>query len=83
MVIPRENLREGQPLDASEFAVHLDHIRDGDARPDYQDPVRFWNNPANQTLHQTPESPAALAEAGGGAGELIVRRAAPKLIGEI
>ena len=27
---------------------------------------------ANQTLHQTPESPAVLAGAGGGAGELVV-----------
>ena len=25
---PREDLREGKPLDASEFAVHLDQIRD-------------------------------------------------------
>lgn len=39
---PREDLREGRPLDASEFAVHLDHIRDGDAHPDYQNPVRFF-----------------------------------------
>ena len=28
---------------------------------------------ANQTLHQTPASPAVLAGAGGGAGELAVR----------
>ena len=27
---------------------------------------------ANQTLHQTPDSPAVLAGAGGGAGELVV-----------
>jgi len=27
---------------------------------------------ANQALHQTPESPAVLAGAGGGAGELVV-----------
>jgi hypothetical protein len=27
VVAPREDLREGKPLDASEFAVHLDHIR--------------------------------------------------------
>ncbi len=39
---PREDLREGRPLDASEFAVHLDHIRDGEAHPDYQNPVRFF-----------------------------------------
>jgi hypothetical protein len=42
VVTPREDLREGRPLDASEFAVHLDHIRDGQAHPDYQDPVRFF-----------------------------------------
>ena len=28
VITPREDLREGRPLDASEFAVHLDHIRD-------------------------------------------------------
>lgn len=27
VVTSREDLREGRPLDASEFAVHLDHIR--------------------------------------------------------
>jgi len=29
---------------------------------------------ANQARHQTPDSPAVLAGAGGGAGELSVRR---------
>jgi hypothetical protein len=29
VVTPREDLREGKPLDASEFAVHLDHKRIG------------------------------------------------------
>jgi hypothetical protein len=29
-------------MDASEFAVHLDHIRDGRAPVDYQDPKRFF-----------------------------------------
>ena len=28
VVKPREDLRENKPLDASEFAVHLDQIRD-------------------------------------------------------
>jgi hypothetical protein len=28
-VAPREDLREGKPLDAAEFAVHLDQVRDG------------------------------------------------------
>lgn len=41
LVTPREDLREGKPLDASEFAVHLDHIREGRAPEDYQNPVRF------------------------------------------
>ncbi len=31
VVTPREDLRENRPLDASEFAVHLDHIRDNRA----------------------------------------------------
>ncbi|MEN6463040.1 MAG: AAA family ATPase, partial [Syntrophomonas sp.] len=42
VVTPREDLREGRPLDASEFAVHLDQIRDGRAPIDYQDPRRFF-----------------------------------------
>jgi hypothetical protein len=39
---PREDLRENRPLDASEFAVHLDHIRESRAHPDYLDPARFF-----------------------------------------
>ena len=42
VVTPREDLREGKPLDASEFAVHLDHVREGRAPQDYQDPSRFF-----------------------------------------
>ncbi len=42
VVTPREDLRENRPLDASEFAVNLDVIRDGKARKDYQDPERFF-----------------------------------------
>src|SRR4051794_28568918 len=42
VVTPREDLREGRPLDASEFAVHLDQVRDGRAPQDYQDPERFF-----------------------------------------
>ncbi len=41
VVTPREDLREGKPLDASEFAVHLDQVRDGRAPADYQNPERF------------------------------------------
>lgn len=43
VVTPREDLREGRPLDAAEFAVHLDHVRDGRASEDYQDPERFFD----------------------------------------
>lgn len=42
VVNPREDLREGKPLDASEFAVHLDQVRDRRAPIDYQDPKRFF-----------------------------------------
>lgn len=42
VVTPREDLREGKPLDASEFAVHLDQIRDKRANEDYQNPERFF-----------------------------------------
>lgn len=42
VVVPREDLRDNRPLDASEFAVHLDHIRDGRAHPDYTKPDRFF-----------------------------------------
>jgi len=41
VVTPRGDLREGRPLDAAEFAVHLDKVRDGSAGPDYDDPRRF------------------------------------------
>lgn len=39
---PREDLREDKPLDASEFAVHLDQIRDNRAPEVYQSPERFF-----------------------------------------
>jgi hypothetical protein len=39
---PRQDLCDGKPLDASEFAVHLDHIREKRARPDYQNPEQFF-----------------------------------------
>jgi|GEM_PF-3519950 len=39
---PREDLREGKPLDASEFAAHLDKVRDQTAPPDYKEPERFF-----------------------------------------
>jgi hypothetical protein len=34
VVTPREDLREGKPLDASEFAMHLNLIKDGKAPVD-------------------------------------------------
>lgn len=43
VVTPREDLREGKPLDASEFAVHLDKVRLGSAPQDYRDPERFFD----------------------------------------
>ncbi|HOI54444.1 MAG TPA: DUF499 domain-containing protein, partial [Phycisphaerae bacterium] len=43
IVEPREDLREGRPLDASEFAVHLDKVREGTAPEDYRDPKRFMD----------------------------------------
>jgi len=42
VVTPREDLRDGKPLDASEFAVHLDHVRDGRAPAVYQNPSDFF-----------------------------------------
>ncbi len=42
VIAPREDLRKGQPLDASEFAVHLDQVRDGRAPAVYQNPAAFF-----------------------------------------
>jgi len=42
-VAPRSDLREGKPLDASEFAVHLDHVKEGSATDDYTFPDRFFD----------------------------------------
>ena len=39
---PREDLRDGKPLDAAEFAVHLDQVRDGRGSEDYANPARFF-----------------------------------------
>ena len=43
VVTPREDLRDNRPLDASEFAVHLDHVREGRAHADYVNPERFFD----------------------------------------
>jgi hypothetical protein len=42
VVTPREDLRDDRPLDASEFAVHLDQVRDKRAPEVYQNPARFF-----------------------------------------
>ncbi len=42
VVTPREDLRDGRPLDASEFAVHLDQVRDEQAPDVYQNPEEFF-----------------------------------------
>lgn len=43
VVKPREDLRDNRPLDASEFAVHLDKVRLKTAPPDYSTPKRFFD----------------------------------------
>jgi hypothetical protein len=43
VVTPRADLREGKPLDAAEFAVHLDQVRDRRAPAVYQDPEQFFD----------------------------------------
>jgi hypothetical protein len=43
VVTPREDLRDNRPLDASEFAIHIDQIREGRGAPkDYVEPDRFF-----------------------------------------
>lgn len=42
VAVPREDLRKGEPLDAAEFAIHLDQVIDGRAPLDYRDPERFF-----------------------------------------
>ncbi len=46
---PREDLREGESQDASEFAVHLDRVRDGTAREDYKNPEQFFAKTSRAT----------------------------------
>lgn len=42
IAVPREDLRKGEPLDASEFAIHLDQVVDGTAPVQYRDPALFF-----------------------------------------
>jgi len=44
VINPLEDLREGKSLVASEFAVHLDQIRDQSGHKDYTAPDRFFNS---------------------------------------
>jgi len=43
VVTPREDLRDSRPLDAAEFAVHLDQVRDGRAPAVYRNPHDFMD----------------------------------------
>lgn len=42
LIDPRKDLRDNKPLDAAEFAVHLDMVRDKRAPDDYQIPSLFF-----------------------------------------
>lgn len=42
VITPREDLRENRPQDASEFAVHLDQVRDKSAPDVYGKPQEFF-----------------------------------------
>lgn len=42
-VTPREDLRKGEPLDASEFAIDLEEVIRGTAHPNYTDPELFFS----------------------------------------
>lgn len=41
VAVPREDLRKRKPLDAAQFAVHLDRVAAGEGPPEYLDPERF------------------------------------------
>ncbi len=41
VAVPREDLRKRRPLDAAQFAVHLDRVVAGEAPPEYIDAERF------------------------------------------
>lgn len=42
VVTPREDLRSGKPLDAADFAVHLEQVERGDAAEVYTNPALFF-----------------------------------------
>lgn len=43
VIKPRKDLRQGQVPEASEFAVHLDQVRDGRALEEYTNPALFFS----------------------------------------
>src|SRR5262249_18753860 len=58
VIEPRDDLKEGKPLDAAEFAIHLDQVRDKRAPAYYQKPDRFLDR-----THLTQNMLAMAAEA--------------------
>jgi len=42
VIVPREDLHSGKPLDAAEFAVPIDKERDHSAAEAYSDPEQFF-----------------------------------------
>jgi predicted AAA+ superfamily ATPase len=42
LIKPRKDLRQGNVPEASEFAVHLDQVRDGRAIDEYKNPAMFF-----------------------------------------
>ena len=42
VVKPRKDLCAGRVPEAAEFAVHLDHVRDGRAQEEYTNPAEFF-----------------------------------------
>src|SRR5436309_30275 len=71
IVTPRKDLREGKALDASEFAVHLDQVREGKAPPDCRNHDRFfargWLTALLDRIHQS------MILFGAGRGEALKR----------
>jgi hypothetical protein len=67
-------LLQGKALDTAEFAVHLDHVRDGNAHADYQDPIG-WSHQDRLRRSNCKEANSAKDTADGsgtGAGWSVV-----------
>ena len=43
VIDPRDHVRKGTALETSEFAVHLDQVRDGRAAEVYRNPEQFFS----------------------------------------